>query len=180
MIKHVFLPLFLLLTLYSWMNRDMHLSSYSFIDADLMREDIEIIGLDANENDTDSVSKGQGEVMLNVQIGEQVLKAKLDQNSSIDALMALLEKGPIKVEMQDYANMEKVGSLPESLPRNDRSISAEAGDLILYQGRQFVLYYDENSWSFTRLGHLEQISQKDLKALLGDGDVDVILSLPRE
>lgn len=39
-------------------------------------------------------------------------------------------------------NMEKVGSLGMTLPRNDRQITAAPGDLILYQGNSFVIYYD--------------------------------------
>lgn len=44
--------------------------------------------------------------------------------------------------MHDYGNFEKVGSLPKSLPRNDKQISTEPGDIILYQGNQITIYYD--------------------------------------
>ena len=64
-----------------------------------------------------------------------------------------------------------------SLPRNDTQITATPGDLILYQGNQFTIYYDENSWNFTKLGHVENMTQEELKSLLGDGDVQIILSL---
>lgn len=80
--------------------------------------------------------------------------------------------------MSDYGNMEKVGDLPQSLPRNDEQISTVPGDLILYLGRSFVIYYDTNSWNFTRLGKIDGItSGTELKSILGNGDVDVILSL---
>ena len=62
--------------------------------------------------------------------------------------------------------MEKVGTLGISLPRNDRQTTTGPGDLILYQGHNFVIYYDTNSWS-----------QTELKAALGEGDVRVTLSL---
>ena len=54
--------------------------------------------------------------------------------------------------MRDYAHMEKVGPLGQSLPRNDEQITTAPGDLILYQGDALVLYYALNSWNFTRLG----------------------------
>ena len=82
------------------------------------------------------------------------------------------------MEMEDYSNFEKVGDLPQSLPTNDEQIDTDAGDLILYQGNRFVIYYDKNSWDFTRLGHVEGISKSELQELLGDGDVTVTLRLP--
>ena len=79
--------------------------------------------------------------------------------------------------MHDYSNFEKVGSLPEELPRNDEQITTESGDLILYQGNQFVIYYDTNSWNFTRLGKIKDVTQEELKTILGTGNVTAVLSL---
>lgn len=74
----------------------------------------------------------------------------------------------------------KVGPFPKSLPRNDEQISTEAGDLILYQGNSFVIYYDTNSWNFTRLGKIDNVTQQELKEILGSGSVTAVLSLPSE
>ena len=115
--------------------------------------------------------------MLNIAIGDRTLTATLVDNSSTKALKEHLAKGPITVQMNDFANFEKVGDLGFSLPTNDESISTQAGDLILYQGHHFVIYYAKNSWSFTRLGKINNVSQKDLKSILGSGDVTVTLSI---
>ena len=117
------------------------------------------------------------DTMLQLQIGEHTLTAALEENSSAEALKELLKNGPVTVEMEDYANMEKVGSLGTSLPRNDVPTVTEAGDLILYQGNSFVIYYDTNSWTFTRLGKINGVSGEALKEILGSGDVSVTLSL---
>ena len=69
------------------------------------------------------------------------------------------------------------GRLPHNLPRNDRQITTEAGDLILYQGNAFVIYYAPNSWNFTRIGKINDVTGKELKQILGDSDVTVALSL---
>ena len=61
---------------------------------------------------------------------------------------------------------------------NDEQITTEAGDLILYQGNSFVIYYAPNSWNFTRLGKINDVSEEELREILGDGDVTVTLSLP--
>ena len=81
------------------------------------------------------------------------------------------------IDAHDYGNFEKVGDLGFSLPRNDTQITTTPGDLILYQGNQFTIYYDENSWNFTKLGHVDNMTQEELKKLLGDGDVTITLSL---
>lgn len=120
------------------------------------------------------------EMMLNIQVGEHMLTATLVQNSSAEALAEMLSEGPVTIEMNDYANMEKVGTLPESLPVNDERISTDAGDLILYQGNSFVIYYDTNSWSLTRLGKVNGVTRQELKDILGEGDVTVVLSMDSE
>ena len=109
--------------------------------------------------------------------GGRTFTATLVDNTSAQALVEQLAKGDITVDMEDYADMEKVGTLGISLPRNDRPTTTGPGDLILYQGHNFVIYYDTNSWNFTRLGKIDNISQTELKAALGEGDVRVTLSL---
>ena len=114
---------------------------------------------------------------MKLTIGETVLTATLADNSSVKALEEKLQDGPITIQMGDYARMEKVGNLPFRLPTNDQSITTQAGDLILYLGNSFVIYYAPNSWRFTRLGHIEGVTAQELKKVLGRGDVTVTLSL---
>jgi hypothetical protein len=115
---------------------------------------------------------------MNIQIGDTVLTATLFENSSVDALKEALSEGPITIHMRDYGSMEKVGPLGMELPRNDQQITTEAGDIILYQGNALVIYYASNSWNFTRLGKINDVSAEELKEILGDGNVTVTLSLP--
>lgn len=93
--------------------------------------------------------------------------------------MKQLAQGSVDIRMDDYGNMEKVGSLGFSLPRNDRQTTTAPGDLILYQGNSFVIYYDTNSWNFTRLGKVDGVSSRNemLDLLGGKGEVTVTLSL---
>ena len=114
---------------------------------------------------------------INLTIGDVVLTATLVDNSSTEALKEALSEAPITIDMRDYGNMEKVGSFGRDFPRNDESITTEAGDLILYQGSAFVIYYAPNTWSFTRLGKIDNITASELKEALGKGDVTVTLSL---
>ncbi|MBW9203871.1 hypothetical protein EVD33_13240 [Bacteroidales bacterium SW292] len=109
--------------------------------------------------------------------GGKTFTATLVNNSSTQALLERLAVGNVTVEMEDYAQMEKVGSLGFSLPRNDRQTTTGPGDLILYLENHLVIYYDTNSWNFTRIGKIDNATQAELKAALGKGDVKVTLSL---
>ena len=46
---------------------------------------------------------------------------------------------------------------------------------ILYQGNQLSIYYDENTWSPTRLAPLDGARREDLLKAFGDGAVTVKL-----
>lgn len=78
-----------------------------------------------------------------------------------------------------YGNFEKVGPLGQSLPTNNQQITTEAGDIILYQGNQITIYYDRNSWNFTRLGKINGVTSQQLRDILSSGDVSVTFSLEK-
>ena len=111
--------------------------------------------------------------------GGQTLTATLADNTSAQALMEALKQAPITYEAHDYGNFEKVGSLGQTFPTNDESINTVPGDIILYQGSNLCLYYDNNSWNFTRIGKIEGLTQAELKQALkaGQGNITVTLSL---
>ncbi len=112
-----------------------------------------------------------------ISVNGHTLTAEPADNSSARAFMELLEESPLTIEMHDYGSFEKVGSLGTSLPRNDEQITTEPGDLILYQGDQITIYYDTNSWNFTRLGKINDVTGEELLDILGEGDVTVTFSL---
>lgn len=103
----------------------------------------------------------------------------LAKNTSAEALKKHLAQKSISIRVHDYDDMEKVGSLGFSLPRNDMQTTTKPGDIILYQGSYIVFYYDTNSWNFTRLGQIDGISSRRemLDLLGGKGEVTVPLSL---
>ena len=112
---------------------------------------------------------------LVIEAGGKTFYAVLEDNSSAAEFAEKLSDGPITVDMHDYGNFEKVGSLPWSLPRNDTSITTEPGDVILYQGNQITIYYDQNTWDFTRLAKIGDVTREDLLSAFGEGDVKVEL-----
>ena len=132
--------------------------------------------------ETKSSNKGElSDMKISIQItsdsGSHTLAATLADNSSATAFYELLKKGPLTVDMHDYGSFEKVGSLGTSLPRKDTQITTTAGDIILYQGNQITIYYDTNSWNFTRLGKVDGVTQAELKKVLGKGNVTAVFSV---
>lgn len=115
--------------------------------------------------------------MMKITAGDHTFTAVLADNSSVSALKEMLAEQPLTIDMSDYASMEKVGAIGSSLPRNDEQISTGAGDIILYQGNSLVIYYDANSWNFTRIGKIEDVTREELLEALGTGDVTVTFSL---
>lgn len=114
-------------------------------------------------------------IQIYAHIGQEVLVIEPENNSSAEAFIELLRKDDLTVNMNDYGDFEKVGSIGTTLPRNDERITTVPGDVILYQGNQITIYYDTNTWSFTRLGKVQNVEK--LKSILGDGNVTVRFSL---
>ena len=132
-------------------------------------------------NNTAATTKGALPMKLNIQIdngtSKHTLTATLYDNSSSRALVDLLQKGSVTIDMHDFSNFEKVGGLPVTLPRNDTPTDTDAGDLILYLGKRFVIYYDKNSWDFTPLGKIDNVTKAELKKILRKGNVTAVLSI---
>lgn len=126
-----------------------------------------------NQNNIEEVNMDE----IIIKVNGRVLNVKLEENTSAKAFVEKLKSGDITISTHDYGNFEKVGNLGFSLPTNDKNITTEAGDLILYQGNQITLYYDTNSWSFTRLGKVQNVSKNELKEILGSGNVELTFSL---
>ncbi|MCR4681924.1 MAG: hypothetical protein K5647_01195 [Clostridiales bacterium] len=125
----------------------------------------------------ESIITAEPTCVLVIEVNGKTLYANFEDNSSAEALKEKLNSGAIAVDMHDYGSFEKVGPLPWDLPRNDMQITTKPGDIILYQGNQITIYYDENSWNFTRLAVIDSTTKDDLLAVLGDRDVRVKFSL---
>ena len=117
------------------------------------------------------------EQKLYLTIGGVTKTATMVSNSSTEALVAQLQQGDITYEAHDYGNFEKVGALGYTFPQNNTQITTEPGDLILYQGSNLCIYYDTNSWNFTRIGKLDNMTQADIKTWVNAGGDNVSVTL---
>ena len=117
---------------------------------------------------------------LKIEVNGNVLYADFFENSSAEAFRKKLEERPLSVTLEDYGSFEKVGDLPWSLETNDTRITTIPGDVILYQGRMITIYYSENTWNFTYLARIPDVTKQSLLEILGQGDVTVTFSLTKE
>ena len=96
-----------------------------------------------------------------------------EDNETVSELLTAAQNSVIEVSASRYGGFEQVGSLPQSFSRNDVQTTTQPGDIVLYSGNQLVIFFGSNSWSYTRLGHIEGLSADELTALL-DKDIAVI------
>ena len=133
-----------------------------------------------NETDTaetdiqDNMEENKVENM-NVQVGDVVFSATLEKNEAMSALVEMMRESHVVIQMSDYSGFEKVGSLGTSLPTSNSQTTTQAGDIVLYNGNQIVIFYGSNSWNYTRLGYIDDLT--GWEEALGRGDVTVIFSL---
>ena len=115
--------------------------------------------------------------LVKVKINDDVFDVKLENNSATQEFIKELKKGNITVNASEYGGFEKVGDLGFSLPTSDENIGTAPGDIVLYQGDKISLFYGSHSWSYTKLGKIDNVDSNKLKEVLGSGDVILEFSL---
>lgn len=124
-----------------------------------------------------SAIMAQAQNQIYITANGETRTATLADNEATEALRRLLVDGTVTINMREYGGFEKVGALPQSLPTSNAQITAQPGDIMLYQGSQMVIFYGNNSWSYTRLGKIDGATARNIKSWLGTGSVTVSLSL---
>ena len=118
----------------------------------------------------DNKTKGE-ENTMRLLIGEREVPVAWEENESVKALQDLC---PLTIRMSMYGGFEQVGSIGQSIVREDVETVTDSGDIVLYAGNQIVIFYGSNSWAYTRLGHID-LSEQEMRDLLSGGDVTITL-----
>lgn len=132
-------------------------------------------GTSENDSAETGYEQEDTEMKMQVQAGNDTFTATLEENVAVDALAEMMKEGPVTISMSDYAGFEKVGSLGRSLPSSNRQTTTHTGDIVLYNNSQIVIFYGSNSWSYTRLGRIDDLT--GWEEALGSGDITVTFSL---
>ncbi len=114
-----------------------------------------------------------------ITINGQSQSVTLVENAATKALVEKLQQAPVTVTLNSSGGFEIWGALGFSLPTSDQQITAQPGDVILYNGSNICIFYGSNSWSYTRLGKIEGLSESELRSFLkaGESNISVTLSL---
>ena len=119
----------------------------------------------------------EGVLEMIIEVNNKELIVDLEDNESAKELLDKLSEKEIKIKADDYSNFEKVGDLGFNLTTNDQEITTKPGDVILYQGNKLCLYYGTNTYSFTKLGHINNVNQEKKKKVLGNDSVELVLKM---
>lgn len=128
----------------------------------------------------DSEAKAETPTMnkIYITIDGQTQSATLVDNDATRELVAALQNAPITVTLNDN-NFEIWGSLGQSLTTKNEQMTAQPGDVVLYSGQYICIFYGSNPYSYTRLGHIDGLSESELRTFLkaGENNISVTLSL---
>ena len=112
-------------------------------------------------------------------IGGVTKSATLVDNSATQELLTKLQSAPVTVTLNSSGGFEIWGALGFSLPTSNEQVNAQPGDIVLYNGSNICMFYGTNSWSYTRLGHIDSLSESELRTFLhaGESNINVTLSI---
>lgn len=114
---------------------------------------------------------------MTLSVNDQKLNVVWEDNDAVKALREMAEAGPVTIKMSPYGGFEQVGPIGKDLPNNDKNMTSSPGDIFLYSGNQIVIFYGTNTWVYTRLGKIKDMSEKELADLLSGSDVTITISI---
>ena len=129
----------------------------------------------ASSEDVPEEESGEmGSITMKIN-GEEV-KVNWEENESVKALLELAAEGPVTIETSLYGGFEQVGPIGTSLPSSDVSTKTKPGDIVLYTSDKIVVFFGSNSWSYTRLGHIEDKSEDELREMLSGSSAVITIT----
>ena len=129
------------------------------------------------EKDESADDEAIGDSSMTMKIGDTKVNVDWEDNQAVEKLRDMAKDGDITIQMSMYGGFEQVGSIGQSLPRDDKQTTTTSGDIVLYSGNQMVVFYGSNSWSYTALGHISDKDEAEKADLLSQGDVTITISI---
>ena len=128
------------------------------------------------EKDESADDEAVGDSTMIMMIDGTKVNVEWEDNQAVERLRDMAKDGDITIQMSMYGGYEQVGSIGQSLPRDDKQTTTSSGDIVLYSGNQMVVFYGSNNWSYTRLGHISDKDEAEMADLLSQGDVTITIS----
>lgn len=114
-------------------------------------------------------------ININIRIGSSDFSAKLYDNKTV---RELIKKFPVTYNMSELNGNEKYYYMSESIPTDSKvPDNINKGEIMLYGSDCLVIFYDTfpNSYSYTKLGYIEDTSK--LENAVGKGNIDIKFEL---
>jgi uncharacterized lipoprotein NlpE involved in copper resistance len=124
-------------------------------------------------NETENPKDTGEESIFIMKIDNIVVDITWEKNDSVNELMEYAKNG-ITITMHQHGGFEQVGSIGKTITSNDSQITTNPGDVVLYSSNQIVIFFGTNSWSYTKLGHIN-MNQSELNSLLNKSNVTLKL-----
>lgn len=123
-------------------------------------------------------SKEEDENMeLKLYVNNQLIEVTWEDNSSVKALLELTKTNAVVIDMDPYGGFEVVGPIGTSLPSSNKNITTSCGDIVLYANSNIVMFYGSNEWSYTKLGHIANMTDSEIRSLLTQSNIQIRISL---
>ena len=122
-----------------------------------------------DNSDSTELITTESETSMILYIDENEMNVSWLDNDSSKALKSI---APLTITMSRYGDFEQVGSIGQSIVSDNHQITTEPGDIVLYNSNNLVIFFGSNSWSYTKLGHID-LSQNELRNILDKESVTV-------
>lgn len=113
---------------------------------------------------------------LKLFIDDTEVTVEWEDNDSVKAIKELANDGGLVINTHQYGGFEQVGEIGQSIVSNNVQMTTKPGDIVLYANSNIVVFYGNNSWSYTKLGKIKDKSINELKQLLDKNNVFLKIS----
>lgn len=125
-----------------------------------------------------SVQSG-GKNNMKLLIDNVEVPVEWEDNESLKQILNIASSSDIIVHAHRYGSFEQVGELGHSIASNNIQMTTEPGDIVLYNGNNIVVFFGNNSWSYTKLGKIKDKNLTELKALLDKSSATLTLTIKK-
>ena len=94
-----------------------------------------------------------------------------EENDSVNQLIEITKKNDIVIAANQYGGFEQVGVIGHNIISNNVQMTAEPGDIVLYNNSNIVVFFGSNAWSYTKLGKIKNKTKNELSKLLNKNKV---------
>ena len=117
------------------------------------------------------------DMTMYITIAGQTQSITLANNAATQELVERLQNGAVTVTLNSSGGFALWGPLGFSLPTSNQQMTAQPGDVVLYNGSNICLFYGSNSWSYTRLGKIDGLTESQLRTFLKAGESHITVTL---